>query len=155
MWKVSPWKVQPAELVSFPFAVPGRDHIELPSANGPPPQQDTAKLLNDLNPLTNIGTKLVLVKSIKNVLPVDANVITHGPEPPAGITAGSERSNESVLQYEPTGVKSIHPLAAPFADASTTNEEPDRLQYRQEPSSIVNEGPDQLSAVESIQPTHE
>ena len=52
-------------------------------------------------------------------------------------------------------MKSIHPLAAPFADASTTNEEPERLQYRQEPSSIVNEGPDQLSAVESIQPTHE
>jgi hypothetical protein len=89
------------------------------------------------------------------VLPVDANVITHGPEPPAGITLRSDKSNESVLQYEPTGVKSINPLAAPFADASPTTEEPERLQYRQEPSSIVNEGPDQFNEVESIQPTHE
>ena len=89
------------------------------------------------------------------MLPVDANVITHGPEPPAGITLASDKSNESVLQYEPTGVKSIQPLAAPLADASTTNEEPDKLQYRQEPSSIVNEGPDQFSEVESVQPTHE
>ena len=52
-------------------------------------------------------------------------------------------------------MKSINPLAAPLADASPTTEEPERLQYRQEPSSIVNEGPDQFSEVESVQPTHE